>query len=281
MYTDIEIGRTLRFLRMNKQLSLADVCKGAMSRSFLSKVERGISKISLDKFLTILDRLNVDMDEFLFILRGNKDSDNSVYLYEIEQDFRNNDISTLKKKLEAAELMNESFEKIMMTAIFLSATSKKELPDNYYTQLLDYLFSVDEWGVYEIRLFGNAISSLSVDHLIVHGRDILKKRDYFMSTVKLHIAFVSMLLNIIERCLFCHEIALAEYFFNELKLIPIPETLVSQNLAYKFFGTYIAYRKDNHQLAQCLEQLELFKKVGLLSVYKDLQALLPDHLLPK
>lgn len=278
MYTNLEIGRTIRFLRLNKQFSMEDLCKNDMSRSFLSKVERGLSKISLDKFLIILNRLNVEMDEFLFILRGYTDSDDFIYLYEIQRDFINKDISSLKVKLATAELTNDSFEKIMMTSIFLSNASKIELPDRHYKQLLDYLFSVDAWGFYEIRLFGNAINCLTIDHLIIHGRELLKNKCYFMSTEKLLTAFVSMLLNIIERCLFCNEIGLAEYFLNEVKKLSIPEALVAQNLSYRFFKTYIAYRKDNSLLSQCIELIELFKNVGLLSIATDLQNLLPNEL---
>ncbi|WP_265459545.1 helix-turn-helix domain-containing protein [Enterococcus sp. HY326] len=269
MFTDTEIGNTLRFIRTNKNISLSTVCQEDMSRSFLSKVERGASKISLDKFLIVLNRLNVDMEEFLFILRGNKDSEENDYLNEIQSYLHNRDAPALESKLKQEEENENDFGKIIMTAAYLSIVKKENLPPKYYDKLLDYLFSVDEWGLYELRLFANSINCLPVDNLIIHGREILKNSDHFMSNEKLYIGFISILLNMIERCLQCNEIGIAEYFINELRKFPILEVLVIQNLSFQFFTKYIEYTKDNSLYNDCAETLQLIKDVGLSSLYND------------
>ncbi|MGK9326698.1 helix-turn-helix domain-containing protein [Aerococcus urinaeequi] len=64
----------LRKIRENKGLSLSQLSHNIMSDSQLSKFERNETNITYDKFLLLLDRLEITMEEYLYLSK-----DDSLY----------------------------------------------------------------------------------------------------------------------------------------------------------------------------------------------------------
>lgn len=58
------IGTVFRKLRKSKGLSQKEVAAGILSPQFLSEFERGYSNISLLNFISLLDKINVQITEF-------------------------------------------------------------------------------------------------------------------------------------------------------------------------------------------------------------------------
>lgn len=58
------IGYVFRKLRKSKGLSQKEVAAGILSPQFLSEFERGNSNISLLNFISLLDKINVQITEF-------------------------------------------------------------------------------------------------------------------------------------------------------------------------------------------------------------------------
>ncbi|EHI64793.1 DNA-binding helix-turn-helix protein [Streptococcus pseudoporcinus LQ 940-04] len=65
-----KLGKTLRKVRKGKQVSLSSVADEHLSKSQISRFERGESEISCIRLINILDKLHISLDEFL-ILRDN------------------------------------------------------------------------------------------------------------------------------------------------------------------------------------------------------------------
>lgn len=65
-----ELGATVRQIRQNKGLTLAEVADEQMTASFLSKIERGVTDISTDRFLHVLDRIFTTPEEFFYVHLG-------------------------------------------------------------------------------------------------------------------------------------------------------------------------------------------------------------------
>ena len=65
MYDNKRLGNTLRELRINRHMSLKEAAGADMSLSQLSRFERGESDISLCKFLSVIDRLQIEVKEFM------------------------------------------------------------------------------------------------------------------------------------------------------------------------------------------------------------------------
>lgn len=59
------LGSTFRTLRQSRGLSMNQVARDIISTSGLGKFERGEGSIGLEKFLPMLDRMNITMAEFI------------------------------------------------------------------------------------------------------------------------------------------------------------------------------------------------------------------------
>lgn len=62
-----ELGKTLRRLRQGKQVSISSLADGYLSKSQISRFERGESEITCSRLLNLLDKLNITIDEFVSI----------------------------------------------------------------------------------------------------------------------------------------------------------------------------------------------------------------------
>lgn len=67
-----KLGKTLRKIRKSKQVSINSIADEHLSKSQISRFERGESEISCIRLINILDKLHITLDEFLIL----HDSDN-------------------------------------------------------------------------------------------------------------------------------------------------------------------------------------------------------------
>lgn len=66
-----KFGITLRKVRKSKQISLCSVADEHLSKSQISRFERGESEISCIRLINILDKLHISLEEFLIIHNNN------------------------------------------------------------------------------------------------------------------------------------------------------------------------------------------------------------------
>lgn len=64
----MEIGETVEFIRHSKNISIKQVCGDYLTRQTYYRFIKNNLDISSKKLLYILDNLNVNVDEFLFLL---------------------------------------------------------------------------------------------------------------------------------------------------------------------------------------------------------------------
>ena len=62
----MKIGQLLRTIRTNKSMSLAQVADAQISSSYLSKIERDQSDITVTKLAHLLERLSTTRKSFYF-----------------------------------------------------------------------------------------------------------------------------------------------------------------------------------------------------------------------
>ena len=62
-----KLGTTLRKARKGKQVSLCSVADEHLSKSQISRFERGESEISCIRLINILDKLHITLDELLIL----------------------------------------------------------------------------------------------------------------------------------------------------------------------------------------------------------------------
>ena len=148
-------GKTLRKIRKNKQVSICSISDENLSKSQISRFERGESEISCIRLINILDKLNISIEEFMIIhnddsTRIDKFAKLVQYIRKAYSEQRLDNIIKLLSNSSKYPLNN--LEKTMVKSIIHTLDSRIKPEKNEIVKLVDYLFKVEYWGYYEIML---------------------------------------------------------------------------------------------------------------------------------
>ena len=176
-----KLGVTLRKVRKGKQISLSSVADEHLSKSQISRFERGESEISCIRLINILDKLHVTLDEFLIL--HDKDYSNTESFVNLVQYIRKQyilqNINNIKCLLsDSSNYTLNSFEKTMVKSILHTMDSTIVPSDEELLQLKDYLFKVERWGYYEIILLGNCVRTINYNSYFLLTKEMLNNYIY-------------------------------------------------------------------------------------------------------
>ncbi|RSJ89029.1 helix-turn-helix domain-containing protein [Streptococcus cristatus] len=176
-----KLGVTLRKVRKGKQISLSSVADEHLSKSQISRFERGESEISCIRLINILDKLHVTLDEFLIL--HDKDYSNTESFVNLVQYIRKQyilqNINNIKCLLsDSSNYTLNSFEKTMVKSILHTMDSTIVPSDEELLQLTDYLFKVERWGYYEIILLGNCVRTINYNSYFLLTKEMLNNYIY-------------------------------------------------------------------------------------------------------
>lgn len=196
-------GSTFRTFRKNKGYTLKQVATGIVSVSFLSKFERGDSDISFSVMIELLDRMMVTYEEFYFLHQSGKSNAIEVFFNAAEEAYLQQDVQTInqlkKQALKSYQLTNHiPFHCNALLLEVYRSMIQLELPDvqNESLQLLtDYLFDIEVWGYYELRLYNSTLFLLPPASVITFSTILYEKSEAMEKLPLLYKVLISILLN--------------------------------------------------------------------------------------
>lgn len=179
-----KLGKTLRKIRKSKQVSINSIADEHLSKSQISRFERGESEISCIRLINILDKLHITLDEFLIL----HDSDNkkkvsfAQLVHYIRKEYSQQNVNNIKSLLNDSTTHHlNSFEQTMVKSIIFTLDENVSPSESDLEDLTDYLFKVENWGYYEIILLANCIRTIQYNTAFLLTKDMLK--NYIYSTL--------------------------------------------------------------------------------------------------
>lgn len=176
-----KLGKTLRKIRKGKQISLCSIADSNLSKSQISRFERGESEISCIRLINILDKLHISLDEFLIIHNNNSTKTESFVdlIQHIRKLYSSQKFDSIIKLLSNSSSYNlNSFEKTMVKSILYTINNNFAPSEEELLQLADYLFKVENWGYYEIILLGNCVRTIKYNSYFLLTIEMLKNYIY-------------------------------------------------------------------------------------------------------
>lgn len=264
----VDLGEIFKHFRESKGMSLRDIAGNNLSASQISRFERGLSSLNVQAFYSCLKNMNVSLNEFELIYRNYNQDDNIVFTSQISEAYLEGNITKLEQmlvKLSSQETMIAQLNAIVVkTAIFVCDPSKK-ISQKDIEFLSDYLFSIEEWGNYELWLFGNALFILSPESLYLLGSEVINRTHFYKTSEENKRRVDITILNIVSALLEVDELAYSLKFLNYLNEITIPETEVYIKMYHKYVKLLYAYKigdKESvielNRLVSALEILECY-----------------------
>lgn len=172
-------GEFIKKIRQEKHLTQKELAEGILSKNFLSKFERGESKITSEIFLKLLERLNVSLDEFEQLViskHSQKEFLQKLETFKSQKDgYLLENLKEEEKQLFQSDRNRRHLHNQILVEAHLQYLQGKNIDVKQKRVIQSYLFEVEEWGDYEWELFGNIVFCLSTEETHLYLDSIFRK----------------------------------------------------------------------------------------------------------
>ncbi len=172
-------GEFIKKIRQEKHLTQKELAEGILSKNFLSKFERGESKITSEIFLNLLERLNVSLDEFEQLViskHSQKEFLQKLESFKSQKDgYLLENLKAEEKQLFQSDRNRRHLHNQILVEAHLHYLQGKNIDVKQKRVIQSYLFEVEEWGDYEWELFGNIVFCLSTKETHLYLDSIFRK----------------------------------------------------------------------------------------------------------
>ena len=255
---------TLRKVRKGKQISLCSVADEHLSKSQISRFERGESEISCIRLINILDKLHITLDEFLIL--HNEDYTNAELFANLVQYIRKQYSSHNIKNIAAllsdsSHYTLNSFEKTMIKSILHTMDSSIIPSNKELLQLTDYLFKVEKWGYYEITLLGNCVRTINYNSYFLLTKEMLNNYIY-SSLNKTNKRIVTQLaINCLILSVDKEEFSNCTCLINEIKALLDNELNFYEQTVFLYATGYFEFKRHSdsgiEKMKQAIQVLDI------------------------
>lgn len=271
-----KLGITLRKVRKGKQISLCSVADEHLSKSQISRFERGESEISCIRLINILDKLHISLDEFLVL--HDEDYTNTELFANLVQYIRKQYSSQNIKNIAAllsdsSHYTLNSFEKTMIKSILHTMDSSIIPSNKELLQLTDYLFKVEKWGYYEITLLGNCVRTINYNSYFLLTKEMLNNYIY-SSLNKTNKRIVTQLaINCLILSVDKEEFSNCTYLITEIKALLDNELNFYEQTVFLYATGYFEFKRHSdsgiEKMKQAIQVLDILREDKLKLHYTD------------
>ena len=208
MERTVEYGQIFKELRLNRQLTLKQIANETVSVAQLSKFERGESDLSLTKFISALEKMNVSMKQFSDRVRNYKRLEQAELMTQMSYYFYQQDPKGIeqllqsqeKKAAEELDNLRPRLNVILLRGILCQLDPEQKMAQEDLDFVSDYLFQVEEWGLDELILAGNLVVFYPTELVCRRTREIVKRKEFYMEVSQNRYIVEGTLLNTIMLC---------------------------------------------------------------------------------
>lgn len=148
------LGKCFKLLRESKGLLQKEIAGEVISIAQLSRFERGVSNINADTLYQCLENMNVSIAEFQCVCRNYLQNQTLLFQDEVAKAYIEKNTLTLKHHLVKCQQLEASsphqkfykLNTIIVKAVLQQCDKKEKVAKKDVQFLVDYLFSVEEWG---------------------------------------------------------------------------------------------------------------------------------------
>lgn len=174
----IDYGQTFKHLREQKGISITSAANGVVSKSFLSRFERGLSNISFEKLIHLLTNINVSAEELIYLAHCREQQPLEFHYEETKDYIAPKESANCSDKLEHYLRQYQRTKTSHDYLNYLKIKSHYDQADPLTTKqrqfIYTYLFKIETWTHYELRLFMATLDSFSTDQVFLLTKQMVK-----------------------------------------------------------------------------------------------------------
>lgn len=252
------IGKIVKIIREEKNIKVESIRTDVMDRGNYWRFENGTISTSADKFLTILENLNIDINEFIELYS----TEEMIIFKKMKSDLLKaakfddyqlcSKIGTLaKKKYECSKKIK--YLHLSELAFLFASRIETNITHNIHaytpTEIQKYLGQCDTWNYYEIALFNNILFTFQLDDAVLLGNRLIKSLKKKQKTRDIYNEDVLILINLISFCIEENANSLAEKLLKNLLALNISESSTYSRIMFLWIKTIfnIKFHQENKQ----------------------------------
>ncbi|MCE2058148.1 Rgg family transcriptional regulator [Streptococcus thermophilus] len=264
----MNFGQTVEFIRHKKNFSIKQICGDYLSRQTYYRFVKDEIDISAKKLFYILDSLNVNVDEFLFINNNFQVSKEFSDMEKVKFHFENKDIKELNNLLTNYSSKSSSKEQVLSSLISsLIGRLTGEKAPNEEKLLREYLINIETWTHYETVLFNNSMFIFDNEFIELVFAKInynIEKystlRYYGNESIRM---FINMVILYIDR----QDLIRAQQTLDTLQTFKLNDDCLYEKSCILFFSEVLNYlTRKTSTLNNCFSVITYFKMVGSTSI---------------
>lgn len=291
----MNFGPKIREIRISKGYSQKAIYQDIISKSYAIEFEKGKHSIATTLLIEILDRLSMDIDEFLFIDKGYLLNDYSAYIYKLSKYSNTHDLKSLyellKKYADKTRVIDQlrfaeircriqAIENFNRTGRFDGSATIEEDRET----IQNYLVEIETWTLREIQFFGNTIEFLDFEQHFPLFRNLSKSFPLYVEYDKGREIFCAMLVNLITQAIRHGYFDYAEVLIYQLHLLSSDYKEFFHRLLTKYFDNILSLKRntrDGQAIENCKIILDLLIELGHSSIVGELKVLSTDVVVSK
>lgn len=274
-------GQVFREFRLNRQLSLQEVADDEISIAQLSRFECGKSDISLTRFLHILDKIHLTVDEFMDRVNQYKRIEQISLMSEMAKRHYQGDIEGLYEMVLAEEQkLAENphhrlakLNRILFLGLMAELDSSRPLSAADLAVVSDHLFCTEEWHIDELILIGNLYRFYDTTTICRLVDEVIKRKPFYQEIATHKNLVETTLLNVIETLVERGELAAASRYDTMVQELLGNERKAYHKLIYLYVKGFLKQAQgDCSGVEDMKHAIQAFKWIGASHHSKTYQA---------
>lgn len=221
-------GELVRELRIKKGVAQKELYGEIMSKSYSIRFEQGKHDISFFLIQQILDRLGMELDEFMYIHHSYNESETEQFYNEYSQKGNANDLEGLRALYAARLRLPDTYQNRLKIAE-LSAridqltyynvhgvVSKNAISEETLRIIHHYMDNIQTWTLNELRFFANTLDFIDYERKSEYFKSILPALERYKNFQKSHRVICTLLINEIHELIMSGELDVADIFLAKL-----------------------------------------------------------------
>lgn len=258
----MQIGKELKKLRLELGLSQTEMVGDILTKSYYSKIERGLHEINAKDLIEILERNRVNISDFFQGIESKGKS--KKYLEQLRNAYYEQNLSKIVeiRKICATDYQ---YRNVYAHAILLEKFFKKnKLSCKEEAMIKKLILNIDEWGEDNLRLFAMAISLFDESEIEYELNMILRKyKEIDRASRKIQEILGGIMVNYLNIMFLKHDrnFEMISKLRNFLYKLPVePRTIF-----FKVMADYYGYLFNEEKL-EAKKILDFFERHGMESI---------------
>lgn len=261
------LGTQFKTIRTERGYSASTVADGILSVSTLYKFEENDVNLSFIKVVQLLEKMHVDLDDFVQITDSNFNNEYQIFLNQMNALYSQNKLVDLEdifiSHLHQYQSNKDHFDLVCAaTTMALLKNLNHNYPVNQalVSDLTDYLLRVGDWQNFQITVFGNCLTIISSRVIDIMAKELITQHEEHRLNSKNSEYLLLALVNTIDAMIDRKDFIYAKKLVHDIESMDIPEISLLARFKLNFLKNLLLLdaeeaKKSNGALLLSLDHL--------------------------